>query len=1144
MVHAWVASSRRPPAVVAGVSAGAVTAAVFQRTFRAEREEERWAFLRRHLDLLSEGPLVPVLEGLPSPADLRGAPPIADPATPEPLRASEADALIRRAWLGAFLAWAYRLGVPLSSLARAAASYVRFREAPPGPGSLGRLVLLLGRGAPLATRLAAHLALRAPLAVPRPGGGRGPLLGAPLHALAFLLVAGAAALLGSAALLAFTPLAAAAGTALPPWLEPPEPSLLLAVLLASAGLWVAAASAFALPPLRRLVLRGAARGLGASLLSPFPLERRLRKLFAPAGDEPLVGEEPMPLLAVAAPLQALRRPRPGKAGSEPLAAYQLWARGGTPLLTALRAALAVPGLLPPVRVSSEEAERSWLSPRTRLPEGAASLDLVDGAAIRQNPLPALFAFLKSRPELARRLSVGNGPRRPALLVVHGVPVAAGAAGGEPVPAGRVNLVDVGRSALRLARRRDTQLEVEQTNFVSRLEARIGVEAAPPAAATYPLFAGEIAPEDDLVFANALSPRCDEILGAAAHGCRRTLEALHGEDLARFPGEGPVRCAALLRRVAPSRGLAGTEPEPGLAEVCQRCLGLLARPEAAPAAEGSTPRPVLSTAGHPSPLPDSLSGREPRIAVVASGGVLRGAFHVGLAGALSASRVRPDLVAGASVGTLLGGAIATLSTLPDAKRGALLFDLVDLFARAPERVTLTAPFLRALAELSSRAESVDLSPNALRRHLLAGRSADAGFAALGAPPLLVDAIATLLLLPHRETAAVASAAVAGREAEALALLLEGLKAETLPRLGISESLLGASLLAPAVRRLLAPDGSGLDLSARQPWREHGTLLVATAADLGSGAPVLLGDESLRPGAPYDLVEAFLASSAFPCVFAPRRESDVFPGTGRPDVHLSDGGMFDNLPFAPALRVLSAAQREARAFGRVGKAPREALRDRREAPDLLIAASLDVPPERDPLASRPADGLLDSVRRASALSKNVKVRAVSWTLERVDAQLARLLAAPAAPGDERDLDGVVSAAVLPVFPASEAHLSPTFALARTLGLDASRVARSIGDGCYQTLFALLSAPEGAGGLTARSVARLTEARRLPLLLPRDERASAGECPFFLMARAGTPPGSPPSSFACPFHEAGSGKGTAGLVARTCAGDRAHRLGRSEV
>ena len=70
--------------------------------------------------------------------------------------------------------------------------------------------------------------------------------------------------------------------------------------------------------------------------------------------------------------------------------------------------------------------------------------------------------------------------------------------------------------------------------------------------------------------------------------------------------------------------------------------------------------------------------------------------------------------------------------------------------------------------------------------------------------------------------------------------------------------------------------------------------------------VLGRDFLRYDPSYDFIMAGLSSSAFPSVFAPRTESDVVPGRGKSDVYFADGGMFDNLPFMPAIEILREVQ----------------------------------------------------------------------------------------------------------------------------------------------------------------------------------------------------------------------------------------------
>src|SRR5438132_9598702 len=112
----------------------------------------------------------------------------------------------------------------------------------------------------------------------------------------------------------------------------------------------------------------------------------------------------------------------------------------------------------------------------------------------------------------------------------------------------MNIVDAVRTSLQLNKRRDTQLEVEQTNFIGRLEEevrRTGVAKSPRA---HPIFADKIAPEKQIVFENQLAPRSDEILTKVAEGCRRSLETLYKEELRDLAGCPEVKCPALIARI--------------------------------------------------------------------------------------------------------------------------------------------------------------------------------------------------------------------------------------------------------------------------------------------------------------------------------------------------------------------------------------------------------------------------------------------------------------------------------------------------------------------------------------------------------------------------------------------------------------------
>jgi predicted acylesterase/phospholipase RssA len=895
--------------------------------------------------------------------------------------------------------------------------------------------------------------------------------------------------------------------------------------------------------------------LNRSLIDDLYLRLKLHALFDPAtlrDDSPepklveTVDEGPgyPAALFVAAALQTLYEK------GKPKAAYQLWAKPGTPLVHALRCAVSVPPLFAPVRVAGRKDLSYWLKKgvldeglnQKQLQEG---IDLVDGSVIRQNPLPAIYSYLRGLPA-ADEMEANNDRDHPAIHVIYGVPIEGTI--GDGAEGIRNNIVDVGQASLRLSERRDTQLEVYQTNIIARMEQVTPGTSVLKEKVSHAIFADEIAPRTNLKFVNEWGPARDEVLDCVAAGCRRTLETLYRNELSgmRPAGGACVQCSDLL--VTIGRAPASPDRPPGLPEVCGRCVGTLFVPPAETGAKRGASASMETLLSEPADLArehPQLSGEAPRIVLVASGGVFRGAFHIGMLAALGVGRVRPDLIVGASVGTLMGGALGAMWTRPETET---LERLVDLFLRVDERVALTRTLKSAAREIGIRGRSVAVSPRVLRRMVRRGARRDPGFAATGAPSALIDSFSTLFMIPYRQTARIVSLFIAGHVTDATKAFLRQVRTETIRRLDIEQAVIGASLLELAAADLLAAR-SPEDRLRRQPFQGRGIAFFGTTTNLRTQTALLLGGNGLYPDAPYDYVEAALASSAFPAVFAPRAESRVFPGTGRSDVLFADGGMFDNLPFVPAIEILSRAQRgyleldagmrkEVRARQRElerldlpadpepetdagSRTVLQRLERRIRVPDLLIAGALDPRPETDEAADGAYDSLAAIGARASSLKHNVKIRSFELASQRIYSQILRLDAAQPEWGGATQshfVDGVVNAGVLAVFPASRDHLNGTFSFSASTGLKAPRIERSIADGCYQTLLGLASAQVQAEDaraadldrnpdlLTARSVSSLTKRgriarlRRLPKALP-----AGSHCPYF--EKDG-------KRFACPF------------------------------
>jgi predicted acylesterase/phospholipase RssA len=908
-------------------------------------------------------------------------------------------------------------------------------------------------------------------------------------------------------------------------------NLFFAAAIVLFATWIVTFAVLFTPELGQLVFRHVLGKLELrrGLIHDFYFRRKLAQLFDPlwkantrCADPPpvLLDDNPMPALLVCAPLPTLHE------NITPLSAHQLWAKRGTPLIEALRAALSLPPLFEPLHLRKKQAAmlQYWLKSSVfdtwkLSPASKRGLDLVDGSAIRQNPLAALFGYLRGNEALAMQLANNNDQDHPAIHVVYRVPIES-----QPGPRGiktasKYTIVDVARMSLRLSARRDTQLEVAQTNFLSRLEAEIcstsgGIRDA---SAPFPIFADEIAPEHDIVFKNVLNPTRKEVLRSVASGCRCTLETLYKEELGSDTWTGAeVNCDGLLVTIGKQSRVQYFDPTPGLPEVCQQCTRMLKRPPAPRETRPSTVS-VADAIGSPdvliSELPQ-LTGERPRIVLVASGGVFRGAFHIGMLAALRDSDIKPDLIVGASVGTLMGGAFGAMFS----SKADILSQLVSTFLHVDDQVALTKTLKGAVRELGLRSRSIRLSPRRVRRMVLRGTRADPGFATAGAPGALIDALSDLFMIPHRQTAAIAAMFVAGHVTRATDLFLQHIKDETLRRLEIERFLIGTSLLEQVARDLMAV--SEMSPSARQPFQSAGIAFFGTTTNLATQSPLLLGGFGLRLHAPFDYVEAALASSAFPAVFAPRAESSVFPGTGRTDVLFADGGMFDNLPFLPAIEILSRGQRGYRRAAGKQIPALQFLQQRHDKPDLIIAGALNALPENADNAEGPFDTLLAIRRRASSLQDNVKIRSFEYSSKRVHDQVGRIVKIPppyARTTDIHFVDEIVDAALLPVFPSSQDHLNGTFAFCASTGLDRRRVQKSIADGCYQTL--LVIASEQAGhGLTAQSVQALTADKRIPRieLRAREEKVADGECPFF--RRTGTEAGTDPKPFTCPFTRTG--------------------------
>lgn len=1102
-IHAYLASDRTPPKVAAGISTGALTAAVMERSYRelleSRTEAARWTWFRRYLSFLLDRPYDVTWNAIPNPSDfVADLPPVTETVLPARPDGSpdpewewrEAKARRRLHIIARFGRWCSHLPVTVASIGWIAVRYARHRERhfPMPVARWWNALALWTRVLWFEWLVLIQIIIRPQFFPEWRFRTRGKMIShLPLRPLFGWKLWLATVFLGSATIALW---AWNLWVALEEIFQARPPHVLHLGLLLG----------FTCAPLVPIFLRrwmgptnnwGFKKilthlGIRVSLIDDFHLRLKLHRLFADQGAEPALKDLKFPVLMVAAPLQIV--------DSSP---SQLWpgTKSDISLVDALRASLAIPRLFSPTVVTGASIE-NWLERGKKLER----LDLVDGSVVRHNPLPALVRFLSD----SKNANVAEILSRPEARVhlVYDIPIQA-----KPLPdAAEVprmpNVVDTGFAGRRLERRRDSRLEVVRTNHVSQIENTLreatGAVSSPD---VHTITVDEIAPEEELTLENTLQPTEVEMLRHIAAGCRRSLSVLYCDEIGKMGSV--IECGALLRRIATKREVGDL---PGLPEVCGHCPRKLQA--VAPLEDRLLPGRFRAGSGELARRFPEVAGGRPRIVFLASGGVFRGSFHVGMTGAMYATKLKPDMIVGASVGTLLGAALASMFSSSDQQAQEKLKRLTCLFLEVDQRVALTRTLKAAVKDLGirSRGASMDLSPNTLRRMVRAGSRRDPGIAVTGAPPALIDAISDLFLIPYRATARIAAEFVAGHVSRATNTFWTQIKTETIDRLGIHDALIGSSLLERETRLVLGD----VPLEV-QPFLEPSRIaFFATAVNLATEWLTILGAEPAESR--YDLIEALLASSAFPMAFAPRRASALYPGSGRRDVFYGDGGMFDNLPFLPAFEVLREVQAD-RLQSTLGKGRwREELARRHREPDLFLTGALNVRQRDDEPDAY--DSLRKIAARATSLEDNEKIYGMERTCRQIDKQLGRV-SAESRPGDanvpadrEQFLNGIVNAAVLPVYPADAGHLNGTYEFCGTMGMDVAKIRRSIADGCFQTMLAIAQGQEqGPDSMAGRSLGALTAMGRVPRITFERGRANHdGACPFFRVQG---------QLLRCPFH-----------------------------
>ncbi|MGA3190616.1 MAG: patatin-like phospholipase family protein, partial [Bryobacteraceae bacterium] len=666
-IHAYLASDRTPPKVTAGISVGALTAAVMERCYRELRESRteaaRWTWFRRYLSFLLDRPYDVAWHAIPNPSDfVADVPPVAETGLPTlPDGSLDPEWVLREAKarrklhiIARFGRWCSHLPVTLSSAGWILVRYVRHEEERHG----SRLSWLWNAAALWTDILWFEWVVLAQI-IFRPQffpewefrAGRKMISHFPLRPLFGWK------LWLSTLFLAATTIALWVANL---WVLLEELFQNKTTHVLHLGLLLGFTGAPLVPIfLRRWMGRtnnwGFKKilthlGIRKSLIDDFFLRLKLFRLFEDKGATPLLKDLTFPVLMVAAPLQIL--------DSSP---SQLWprTRSEVSIVDALRTSLAIPRLFSPTVVKGEALE-NWVHGGVK-PD---RLDLVDGSVVRHNPLPALVHFLSQAQNSGIAESLSKPENR--VHLVYDIPILP-----KPMPSAvgdpskdeprLPTIVDTGFASNRLERRRDSRLEVVRTNYVTEIERALRAATASKVSSpdVRTITVDEIAPEDELALDNTLQPTETEILTHIATGCRQTLSVLYSEEIAEFGKNAPVDCGKLLRHIAPNRDWRVSDHYgmPGLSEVCRHCSRTLHAAPKRP--ERNLPANFRAATGELARRFPELAGNRPRIVFVASGGVFRGSFHVGMIGAMHATGLKPDMIVGASVGTLLGAALGAM-----------------------------------------------------------------------------------------------------------------------------------------------------------------------------------------------------------------------------------------------------------------------------------------------------------------------------------------------------------------------------------------------------------------------------------------------------------------------------------------------------
>ncbi len=525
--------------------------------------------------------------------------------------------------------------------------------------------------------------------------------------------------------------------------------------------------------------------------------------------------------------------------------------------------------------------------------------------------------------------------------------------------------------------------------------------------------------------------------------RATVESLRESKSTVFRNDGTeyVSCRKLLATWGGLEALPGSDPVettnpnpgPGISEVCRCCIACQKKPAANGEPEDDELRqhvklpratPVISP-----PAPVLAEKKGPAVVFLFSGGVFRGVFQVGFTNAVSELGIKPDVIAGSSVGTIIGAFTGRVFAKPagddllerqrQTRRLAATFLTIDRFV-------LTDRFADFIRHFSIHAAAADFSPHDLdlifRRY-----ETDSGFTFGQRARRVFSGMERLFYISPFEMVELAQAFRAGNWQSA-ARHLKKQAQHMVDRYGVGLEFLGPEPLQQLI------DGFVFDGKPSTCARlEHfGFPVMGTTTNLTVGKL-----DIVRSTHPWDprFTQSLLASSAFPAVFRPRWSWEIY----RHPKHVAqyaDGGIMDNLPLGAVVDYLW------------GKSGAEKYERRPEVPHLILTATLE-PEKADWTKRDDLDklGWSEIRARATQLRYNGKID----KFQQGQRDIRRILRQRASENDP-DVHSPDLPMNLDVLAVKPQWLCGTFAFHPMLGFSRKKQGDSIAHGCASTICAV--------------------------------------------------------------------------------------------